>query len=323
MRQMTIHGALLAFAAVFAVVTGANDGGSLLAAGLKLVSMRVAAAGVVVVAFVAAGPLVFGTRVATTFAHHLVAFSGSHAQAALLVAVLAAIVVAATLTVGGLPTSLTLAVIGAIAGSGFGYGLPVSWRSTGLVLAVGMAAPLAGAGLAYAIGRLLWVVPVRASAARVLRRWHRVAFGLQCLAYSVNDGQKMLAVFALAAGATAGSVAAASWHLLAIAGLFALGMLLGLPRIARSLDSGVLAVRASHVVAAELAAAGAVLGTAAAGLPVSMTQALAGGLVGAGVSEGYGRVRWDAAGRILLAWIFTLPASFALGAAVSGALRAW
>jgi PiT family inorganic phosphate transporter len=49
-------------------------------------------------------------------------------------------------------------------------------------------------------------------------------------------------------------------------------------------------------------------------MPVSMTQAIAGGLIGAGVNLGGGRVRWYAAVKIVTAWLLTLPASLVLAA---------
>lgn len=306
--------ALLALAAVFAVVTGANDGGALLSPGLRLTSLRVIVAVGLLAVFVGVGPAVFGTQVATTFAVRLVGFSGPQGRSALFVGIVVAVLLVAYLTLKGRPTSLTLAVIGAIAGSGLGHHMPVAWGTLGLVLGVGLLAPFVGALLASSIFRLIRAAPAAAGVSRVLGRWHRFAFGLQCFAYSVNDGQKMLAVFAIATGVNAAPVRAAWWELAIISALFTVGVLLGLPRMAGELTTRVFAVRPTHAVSAELAASGAVLGTAALGVPVSMTQALTGGLVGVGASRGYGRVRWAVAGRVVLAWVVTLPAGFVLAA---------
>jgi inorganic phosphate transporter, PiT family len=46
---------------------------------------------------------------------------------------------------------------------------------------------------------------------------------------------------------------------------------------------------------------------------VSMTQSVAGGLAGAGASQGLRRVRWQFALPLIAAWLVTLPASFAGG----------
>lgn len=308
--------ALLGVAATFALVTGANDGGALLATGLKLRGLRALSAIATLTLFVVAGPILFGSKVAQTFVSRLVTSHGAGERLPLLLGIGAAVVVVAALTRAGLPTSLTLAVIGGITGVGLGYGLPVSLSAAAIVLAVGMAAPFVGAILGYLISRLTEVAPARPSVPATIARLHRVAFALQCLAYGVNDGQKMLAVLVIAmgTGATTFRPGLASMALLAL--FFVIGIVVGLPRVAASLGDGLMAVRPVHAVSAEFAGALSVLGSAAIGVPVSMTQSLAGGLVGAGISQGRGRIRWRAVRRIWLAWLMTLPASVLLAALV-------
>lgn len=103
--------------------------------------------------------------------------------------------------------------------------------------------------------------------------------------------------------------------------LFGLGALLGLPRAAASLGSGIVPLRPLDTVTAEFAAAVAVLGSAALGFPVSMTQSVAGGLFGAGLGRGARRVRWRQAGRIGVAWLVTLPLSTGAAGAAALCLR--
>lgn len=67
---------------------------------------------------------------------------------------------------------------------------------------------------------------------------------------------------------------------------------------------------------AQLGAAVAVLSSAALGVPVSMTQAVAGGLVGTGMLRGRRQVRWRVAGQLGLAWVLTLPAAAVVGAVI-------
>jgi PiT family inorganic phosphate transporter len=305
--------ALLGVAATFAVVTGANDGGALLSTGLKLRGLRpVFAIGTLAVCVVAA-PVLLSSAVAHTFTTRLI--STAESRTPLLLGIAAAVLVVLALTQAGLPTSLTLAVIGGLTGSGLGYGVPVSLATAATVLGVGMLAPFAGGLLGYLLTRLLVLLPSRPAVSDTVIRTHRFAFGVQCVAYGVNDGQKMLAVFLIAGGAGDPS------GLLLLCGCFVLGVLIGLPRVARSLGDGLFAVRPVHAVSAELAGAIAVLGSAAAGVPVSMTQSLAGGLVGAGVGQGSARIRWQGARRIWLAWLITLPASVLLAAALAAIVR--
>ncbi|MEV4222499.1 inorganic phosphate transporter [Nonomuraea sp. NPDC049725] len=296
---------LVAIAGLFAVVTGMNDGGALLATGLKLPTVRPVTGILTLVVLVALVPLVTH-QVALTFVTRLATFDGPGGRIATIIAVVSALTVVLVLSAKGRPTSLTLAVVGGLTGAGLGWGLPVSGGSVALVLAFGLAAPVVGGLLAWAMTVLL----LKLTTARGLWNWHRAGFLLQTVAYAANDGQKMLAVFMIALGFSGTPLPYTSL----VAVLFGLGALYGLPKAGRTLSREIIAFRPLHGVSAELSAGAAVLGCSALGMPVSMTQAIAGGLIGAGVNHGGGRVRWYAAVKIVTAWLLTLPASAALAA---------
>jgi PiT family inorganic phosphate transporter len=307
---------LVAAAGTFAVANGANDGGALVAVGLQLPSPRPWVPVAVLALSVCVVPLVLGTAVATTLATQLVAFDGLEGQLAILAALVATAIVVVTLTRRGIPTSLTLAVVGGIAGAGVGSRLPVGWRSVTLVLLVAAVAPLVGMTFSYALTRLVALRRPAAGAARRLPRYHILGFVLVCVAYGANDGQKMLAVFAVAFGVS-GTVEPDLRVLAGTGALFAIGTALGVRRFGNRFASGVLAARPVNAVAAELSAGAAVLATAAIGAPVSMTQAVTGGLVGTGVSDGLRRVRWRVTAGIVAAWLVTLPATFIAAAVLA------
>ncbi|MGW0193843.1 anion permease [Nonomuraea sp. NPDC003201] len=304
---------LIVVAGLFAVVSGVNDGGALLATGLKLPSVRPATGILVLVVLTAAVPLVTH-QVAVTFTTRLASFHAPGGRIAMTVAVISALAVVTALSMKGLPTSLTLAVVGGLTGAGLGWGLPVSPGSVLLVLAFGVAAPFAGGLLGWVLVRVLLITIT----ARGLRRWHQVGFLLQSVAYAANDGQKMLAVFMIMFGFSGAPLPYTSL----VAVLFGLGTMYGLPKAGRTLGRELIASRPPHGVAAELAAGTAVIACAAVGMPVSMTQAIAGGLIGAGVARGGGRVRWYATGKIVAAWLLTLPAGTLLGAGLAALVKA-
>ncbi|MGE5048474.1 MAG: inorganic phosphate transporter, partial [Deltaproteobacteria bacterium] len=52
------------------------------------------------------------------------------------------------------------------------------------------------------------------------------------------------------------------------------------------------------------------------GIPVSTTHTITGGIVGVGATRGTRAVRWGVAGRIVWAWVLTIPAAAAVSAAV-------
>lgn len=297
---------LIVVAGLFALVSGMNDGGALLATGLKLPTVRPATGIATMVVLLALVPLATH-QVALTFVNRLAGFGGPGGRTAMTIAVVCALVVVTVLSVKGRPTSLTLAIVGGLTGAGLGWGLPVSLPYVALVLSFGLAAPIVGGLAAWAVTALL----IKVSTAQGLADWHRAGFLLQTVAYAANDGQKMLAVFMIALGFSDASLP----YTTLVAVLFGLGALYGLPKAGRTLSREIIAFRPLHGVAAELSAGAAVLGCSAVGMPVSMTQAVAGGLIGAGVVRGGGRVRWYAAVKIVMAWLFTLPASAVLAAA--------
>jgi len=304
-------------AVAFAVVTGVNDGGSLLSTGLKVPSVRPLAALAIVVACMALVPWLT-TTVAEGFAHRMVAFRGADAKPAVAVAVISAVLLVVVLTWRGLPTSLTLALVGGLAGSGVGFHLAVSWPVVTKVLIVGACAPVVGCLLGYVLSRMMRMARTGASGA--VQRMHRAAYGLQAVAYASNDGQKVVAIWVVLGLGTLAS-RPPTWLLVATSLLFGVGVVLGLPRVARGLSNGVLLVRPAHAVSAEFSSAIAVLGSAAVGVPVSMTQAIGGALIGTGLSHGRRRIRWKEVYRIGLAWVITLPSSALLAVAAAATLR--
>lgn len=307
--------ALIVVAMVFAVFTGINDGGALLVTSLKMDSVRPLTAAALLAVTVVVAPAIFGTQVATTLSSRLVRFSGQDQdQLALLLAVLGATVVVIVLARGGLPTSLTLALIGGILGVGVGGGLPIAWSWVIVVLLVAAAAPFAGLAAAFGVARLWRALVLPSTVARQVRHAHRFALVFQAFAYGTNDGQKMLAVFALAipAGLDEDGVVVRAWMLVTVGALFALGTLAGVRRYGMRLGSTMGALSPVHAVTAQLSAAVAVTGSAAAGAPASMTQSITGALIGSGLTDGGSRIRWQHAARIVAAWIVTLPIAMAV-----------
>lgn len=314
------HAALVVVACLFAVFTGANDGGSVLSTSLKATSLRPMTATVMLAVSLVLMPVVFGTQVATTLAERLVTFDGPHGRTTLIIAVSGATAVVAVLSRWGLPTSLTLALIGSILGAGLGAGFAVAWSWVTAVLVLAVVAPVAGLLGARVVARL-WAAPTaRAGVGRRVRRLHRVGFTLLACAYGANDGQKILAVLVLATsagGVGADGVPARVPVLLAASALFAVGTLIGVRRYATRMGSAVLPATPVHGVTAQLSAAVAVTGSAAAGMPVSMTQVVAGALVGSALANSSRSVRWNAALGVVAAWVVTVPAAAAVTAGVS------
>ena len=319
---MTVSGALLlASAAGFALVSGANDGATLTVMGTRTRRITPNVAIACLAALVALGPLLVGTSVATTLAHRLVSFEGENGKLALLAAVVASLVIVFFLTRRGTPTSLTLALTGGIVGAGLGAGLPVQWPAIAKVLVIGVAAPLLSVPAGWLVCRALGGPLGRFIATHFINGAQWVGYLLQCLAYAANDAQKMVAIVAIGTSAQLNPVAATVPGQLAIAALFAVGILLTMRTVVGEVGEGVMYIRTPQYIATSIGSSCVVLATSALGVPVSSTQAATGAAVGSGVATSPFGIRWNHVSRIAVAWLVTLPLSVGLGAALAAAGR--
>jgi PiT family inorganic phosphate transporter len=312
---------LIIAAALFAVITGANDGASLIATNLSSKAMRpLVALGMLVVAVVI-GPFLLGTAVATTLARGLVGFDASGGEEALLLAVAIAIGVMIVLARLRLPSSVTQALTGAIIGIGIGRDLPVDAGVVGKVLLVLIVAPVAAGGLGVLFAALLERLRPRAEVRGHLMRLHAASFLCQCAAYAGNDSQKMMAIFAVAAGTVSTKVEAVAPVQVAIGLLFFVGTLMGVSGLGNRVGK-LLPIRPLNAISAGFGSSVAVLGSALLGSPVSMAQSSASALVGSETHlVTYRRVRWEQAIRILSTWVTTLPTALGLAAIVGFVTR--
>jgi PiT family inorganic phosphate transporter len=311
---------LVAVTVFMALISGINDGGVLLAFAVRYPQVRLGWFLAILSACLVIAPMILGTSVARTLVSGL--FTGQNdTEIAFLVAVSVALAVVVLLSRKGVPTSMTLALVGSLSGAAAGSGVGVSWGAVGRVLVLGAAAPLIGALASSLTGRVLGVRAVTRRTPRTFQVLHVSAFTAQCLAYAVNDGQKMLAVAAVAAGGLGGSSVlldpgGSIWLLMAVMAaitmLFCIGMLISLRVITPKFASGLAVLRPIDAVSAEVIGAAAVFGSSLAGAPVSATQTLAGAVIGTAASKGARRVRWDSASRIGVAWLVTLPATAAI-----------
>jgi inorganic phosphate transporter, PiT family len=306
--------ALYLAAGAFALVHGLNTGATMLATTLTVDTLRPRVALVIMTLGIVVAPIVLGTAVATTLATNLVAWDADTGAVGMLAAVTGSIVVIFALSRMGVPSSLTLALIGAMAGFGVVAAETVNWSALAVVMLMIAIAPVIGGLLSALLFRMIVPLSRTMEAGKAVRAVHAAAFSLLCMAYGANDGQKMLAVFAVAAGTVSGAVPVVWWQLAIAGALYAVGTMLGLPRMAATVGTGVLAVRPVDAAVTGVSTSAAMLVSTSVGAPVGLAQTLSGALIGSGMTQGIRRVRWRAVGKIGSAWVATLPAAFAIGA---------
>ena len=222
----------------------------------------------------------------------------------------------------GMPTSSSHALIGGFAGAAVMKGGFDALIASGL-LKIGLfmiLAPLIGfsVGLGLMLATL-WLFK-DATPGRVdwlFRRLQLASAAAYSLGHGTNDAQKtmgIIAVLLFTTGHLGGEFYVPFWVVLAAHAAIALGTLSGGWRIVKTMGMRITKLRPVGGFCAETAGAITLIGTAIGGIPVSTTQTISGSIMGVGALQRLSAVRWGVAGRIFWAWVFTIPASAAVGA---------
>jgi PiT family inorganic phosphate transporter len=230
----------------------------------------------------------------------------------------------------GLPTSSSHALIGGFAGAGVakaGFGVlnASSLQKTVLFIAL---SPLLGMVLGFLLMLAnLWIFR-RVTPARVdglFRRLQLVSAAAFSLGHGGNDAQKTMGIIsALLVGSgylkleANGDLPVPLWIVIAAYTAIALGTLAGGWRIVKTLGQRITALKPVGGFSAETAAAASLYLATHLGIPVSTTHTITGAIVGVGATRRLSAVRWGVAGRIVWAWILTIPAAALVAAVVYG-----
>jgi inorganic phosphate transporter, PiT family len=217
----------------------------------------------------------------------------------------------------GLPTSSSHALIGGFAGAAVAKAGFSSLVAAGLVkIGVFMVvAPLIGFGVGFVMMLLtMWsfrrATPGRVD--RVFRRGQLLSAAAYSLGHGTNDAQKtmgIVAVLLFSTGHLGAEFYVPFWVVMAAHAALALGTMAGGWRIVKTMGMRITKLRPVGGFCAETAGAVTLIGTALGGIPVSTTQTISGSIMGVGSLQRLSAVRWGVAGRILWAWILTIPAS--------------
>ena len=226
-----------------------------------------------------------------------------------------------------LPSSSSHALIGGVVGSSVaavGFDAVLTEGLVGKVLVPAIVAPLLAFAVAgISIGMVYRIVGRQrpGTVTRGFRYGQVVSGGLLALAHGTNDAQKTMGIITLALIAN-GTLAAGSdpptWVIVSAAAAIALGTYSGGWRIIRTTGTRIIKMDAAQGFSAQGAGAAVILSSTHFGFPLSTTHVINGGVMGAGAGKRLSAVRWGVAGNIMVAWLLTLPAAAAIGAAVYG-----
>jgi PiT family inorganic phosphate transporter len=326
---------LIVIALIFDYINGFHDAANSIA---TVVSTRVLSPGMAVVwaaffNFVAFA--VFGTRVAKAIGDgvRMDLISADLRLYVLLCALLGAIIWNLITWYLGLPTSSSHALLGGYAGAGIAAYRGVSgllktdvWFRT---LKFIVLSPLIGMLIGFSLMIIVHWIFRRATPSRVdkfFRRGQLFSAAAFSLGHGGNDAQKTMGIITavLAAGGILsygnnGSIPPIPlWVVLMAHAAIALGTLSGGWRIVHTMGSKITKLRPIGGFCAESGAALTLAYVTLTGTPVSTTHTITGAIVGVGATRRLSAVKWGVAGRIVWAWILTIPA-----AGIIAALSFW
>ena len=229
----------------------------------------------------------------------------------------------------GLPTSSSHALIGGFAGAavakaGFGALVAAGLIRIGIFMVL---APLLGLTIGFALMlATVWVfrnsTPGRVD--WIFRRAQLVSAAAYSLGHGTNDAQKtmgIIAVLLFSTGHLGPTFYIPYWVILSAHAAIGLGTMSGGWRIVKTMGMRIMKLRPVGGFCAETAGAVTLIGTAIFGIPVSTTHTITGSIMGVGSLQRFSAVRWGVAGRIVWAWILTIPASALVAAGVWFLLR--
>lgn len=305
--------ALYALAALFCLLGGRNDGSPLIALDMRNRRRVSPAPFLLILTSVALMPMV-----SHGVGDSVVALMTTETMPQDSFTAIVLISCAATLTLlnlAGVPTSITLALVGASSAVGFSTG-DADWSHVARILTMAFIAPF----LAFAVSRTLHAITVRIPSPSGIRGLTLLGYILICIAYGANDGQKMIAILSTTYNTSLNDATVNPALILTVVAAFALGTTMGMRKGACGLQRGTIAPNPAQTGTTMLAAAATVLISSLAGAPVSMTQSMSGALVGTCPANDWKRVRWNEVRRIAVAWAATLPCSWLLGYAIATVL---
>jgi len=326
--ELTLIVALVVLALVFDFTNGFHDAANSIATvvSTRVLSPRVAVVWAALFNFVAF--LVFETKVADTVGKTV--DSSVVSEAVIFGGLVGAIGWNLLTWWLGLPTSSSHALIGGFAGAGIakaGFGV-VDWESLRKTVLFIPLAPLLGLALAVVI-MVVAVWTVRRLAPRTVDQFFRRLQLFSAAAFSLghggNDAQKTMGIIAALLVGTGylhkspdGTLPVPLWIVLSAHAAIALGTLAGGWRIVRTLGQRITDLKPIGGFSAETAAATSLYLATWLGIPVSTTHTITGAIVGVGSIRRMSAVRWGIAGRVVWAWVVTIPAAALFAAAAYG-----
>jgi PiT family inorganic phosphate transporter len=229
----------------------------------------------------------------------------------------------------GLPTSSSHALIGGLIGSAMVKAGPESlvWHGILKTVTFIFVSPIVGFLLGTGLGIAVYWIFRKSSPLKVdhiFRKGQLISAALFSIGHGGNDAQKTMGIIAsllFSAGLLGNEFQIPLWIVLICHAAIALGTMFGGWRIVKTMGQKVTKLRPMDGFCAEFGAAITLFTTSWLGIPVSTTHTITGAIMGVGALKRLSAVRWGVAGRIVWAWILTIPCSAIISALAYSLVR--
>ena len=153
---------------------------------------------------------------------------------------------------------------------------------------------------------------------RLFGRLQILSSAYMAYSHGGNDGQKTMGVIALALAAygvvpTGDAFYIPDWVKVLCAVSIGIGTATGGWRIMKTMGTRITSLTPVQGFAAETTAGTVIEVATRFGIPISTTHAISGAILGVGSTRRLSAVRWGIAGRIVSAWVLTIPGCFVFG----------
>jgi inorganic phosphate transporter, PiT family len=246
----------------------------------------------------------------------------------LVAALLSAILWNLMTLVVGLPVSSSHALVGGLIGGSIAHGGVSILNITGIlkILLSLLISPVFGLIIGYCFMKAILSLFGRLAPGIISKYFGRLQIlssALMAFGHGSNDAQKAMGIItmALVSGGVLSSVEVPKWVIIICAFAMGSGVLFGGWKIIKTIGVKMLKLEPIHGFAAETSATAIIITSSYFGLPVSTTHVISSAILGVGATKRLSAVRWGIAGKIVTAWILTLPLCIGMAWSIQKALE--
>jgi len=215
----------------------------------------------------------------------------------------------------GLPVSSSHALFGGLAGAAMAHGGTGILNIGGIIkiLTSLLVSPILGIVFGYLFMKLILRLFGQLSPGVISKYFGRlqiISSAFMAFGHGSNDAQKAMGIItmALLSGGAIKTLDVPTWVVLTCALAMGFGTLFGGWKIIKTLGHKMLKLEPIHGFAAETSSTAIIIAASHFGLPVSTTHVVSTAILGVGATKRLSAVRWGIAGKIVMAWVLTLPA---------------